>query len=144
MTDRNSEFDFPAAWWPSPGDVLKGTVSEIDVITGEYGGYPCVTVDGDDRVAVHAFHTVLRNELAKRNVQVGDQIEILYGGKSGPKATDYERYRVKNLIRQPKEFDWGAGRDPDDSTDAAVFEPEVPADDADLRERAGESDDVPF
>jgi hypothetical protein len=137
------DFSFPEAWRPEVGDALKGKVVEIDVVNGEYGGYPVVTVEGPEGArAAHAFHTVLRNELAKRNVQVGDEIEILYGGKSGPRATDYERYRVKNLSRQPKSFDWGAHGD-GDPTDADDLSPEVPADDVDLRQPQGESD-VPF
>jgi hypothetical protein len=122
VSDR---FDYAQAWRPGPGDVLKGTVTEItEYHGGGYGSYPIVTVTleedcraGDtelkagSEVAVHAFHTVLRNELARLDVQIDEPIAVLYGGTQRTKdgSTNYEGYRVRMPGRTPKRFNWGNG-----------------------------------
>ena len=111
------KFDYPAAWRPSPGKTLEGTVTEItEYEGGGYGGYPILTVDaaGGEK-AVHCFHTVLRNELAKLDIQVGEKVAILYGGKQRSKdgSVEYEGYRVKAPDRKPRRFAWGDSDDGD-------------------------------
>jgi hypothetical protein len=61
----------------------------------EFGSpYPLLEVETDDGevVAVHAFHTVLKNELAKKRPDVGDRVGIKYLGT--PPGKNYESYRV--------------------------------------------------
>ena len=84
---------FAEAWKPNPGDTLIGVVVDIDSRTTEYGTYPIVTIRDDDgaEFAVHAFHTVLRNEFAKRPPRLGERLGIKYLGKSD---RGYEGYRV--------------------------------------------------
>jgi hypothetical protein len=104
MTDQNW---FPEAWRPNPGDTISGYVVKVAAADGDYGPYPVVTVrttqlpQGEVDVAVHAFHDMLRSELADRQVQAGDQITITYLGKHPEK--DYHGYRV---VGADKPFDW--------------------------------------
>jgi hypothetical protein len=104
MTDQNW---FPEAWRPNPGDTITGYVVKVAAADGDYGPYPVVTVrttqlpQGEVDVAVHAFHDMLRSELADRQVQEGDQITITYLGKHPEK--DYYGYRV---VGADKPFDW--------------------------------------
>lgn len=81
------------AWKPGPGDKLTGVIVDVDSRTTEFGTYPILTVVADDgrEVAVHAFHTVLKNELAKRAPRIGERIGLKYLGKS---EKGYEAYRV--------------------------------------------------
>jgi hypothetical protein len=122
VSDR---FDYAQAWRPGAGDILRGTVTEIsEYHGGGYGSYPIVTVKLDedcragntehkagDEIAIHAFHTVLRNELARLDVQVDESIAVLYGGKQRTRdgSTNYEGYRVRCPDRTPKRFNWGDG-----------------------------------
>jgi hypothetical protein len=104
MSDQNW---FPEAWRPNPGDTISGYVVKVAAADGDYGPYPVVTVrttqlpQGEVDVAVHAFHDMLRSELADRQVQAGDQITITYLGKHPEK--DYYGYRV---VGADKPFDW--------------------------------------
>jgi hypothetical protein len=92
IADRLGEF--PEAWRPEPGEKLVGVVVELGDRDGGFGDYPVVAVLGEDgeEYAVHAFHTVLRNEVAKQRPAVGDRIGIAYHGKDAAKG--YEKYRV--------------------------------------------------
>ena len=91
-----------AGWKPEPGDKVIGLVAMIQTAGegGEYGAYPLLTIrksDGSGWVAVHAFHNVLRGEIARAEVGVGDVIGIKYNGKvEGGKFGKYENYRVIN------------------------------------------------
>jgi hypothetical protein len=82
-------------WKPNvnDNDTVVGTVIDVDSRTTEFGMYPIVTVatDAGDEVAVHAFHTVLKNEFAKRPPQLGERLGIKYLGKH---AKGYEAYRI--------------------------------------------------
>ena len=80
-------------WKPNPGDRLVGTVIDVDSRDGDYGVYPIVTVqtDNGDEIAIHAFHTVLRREFAKRQPQPGERIGVKYLGKSDK---GYESYKI--------------------------------------------------
>lgn len=87
-------------WRPEEGDKLIGTVVNVEV-AGEsttFGAYPLLTIRRDqtgELVNVHAFHTVLRHELGKRQVGMGDRIGIKYLGlASVESALPYENYRV--------------------------------------------------
>jgi hypothetical protein len=135
-----SDFSYPEPWKPNPGDVLEGEITELTMYEGgAYGAYPIVTVKQDDGVslALHAFHTVARDELAAKDVQIGERIAILYAGKQRTKAGDgeYEGYRVKLPGRTPKKFNWDG--DELDSTDSSSLET-VPPNAADA------DDEIPF
>lgn len=107
MADEN---DFAAGWRPEQkGDKAAGRVVDITVGQGGYDPYPIVTVENDagEQTAIHAFHTVLRGELAKRRPQVGDEISVTYLGKRDVKGGrgDYHAYRVTGGQAQPYNWD---------------------------------------
>lgn len=104
MTDLADRLDaeYAEAWRPNPGDKIVGTIATIEMFTGQYEPYPIVTVDTDDGPrSVHAFHTVLRSELAGKKPQPGDRIGIKYRGKSDK---GYESYRV--VVESDRRVDW--------------------------------------
>lgn len=80
-------------WRPEVGEKLVGIILEVSEGESEYGRYPLLIVDSTgDYIAVHAFHTVLKNELSRLRPQPGDTIGIKYLGK--PPGKSYESYRV--------------------------------------------------
>lgn len=92
-------------WLPEVGDTLVGIVTSIsEAHNAEYGNYPLYEVDrGSDIVQVHAFHTVLKNALERKNVQEGNKVAIRYLGRD-PEKRDMGLYRVavnKNPQSQP-------------------------------------------
>ncbi len=99
----------PEAWRPEKaGDKVVGRVAELDLLDSKFGGaYPLVVIETSDgrELAVHAFHTVLKSELARKRPVVGEQIGIAYLGKN--QKGGYEGYRV--IIErddQPTSIDW--------------------------------------
>jgi len=147
------EKDYAPAWRPNPGDALVGEVTDLSANTGYDGApYPIVTVRQDDgrELALHAFHTVARNELAKQRPQIGERIGIKY---TGEKATadgrgKFHGYRVA-VDRPQAAFDWGTYGDGDASEPAAP-QSDVPRDGFEYGQppaQAGTAtpdDDVPF
>ena len=119
-------------WRPEPGDTVAGEVVDINETNGGYGPYYILTIhDGHgEEVDVHAFHTVLRNELARRNVQIGDSLEITYLGRvsGGRGAGGYDHYRVKG--GKTPVVNWGGDAGGDSTAEA----PDMPADTAGLPE----------
>lgn len=108
-----------AAWRPDPEDKLVGTVVEVDERVSDYGPYPLLIVETEDgdEVAVHAFHTVLKNELARKRPQPGDTIGIVYRGKDEDRG--YERYRVVlDRVQATAGIDWDAHQV---SSEAEIF-----------------------
>jgi hypothetical protein len=92
------------AWRPTPGARLIGTAVDIDSRETEFGTYPVITLREDEsgnEVAVHAFHTVLKNAFARRPPRIGERLGVRYLGKS-PKG--YEAYRV--VFETAAEPDW--------------------------------------
>jgi hypothetical protein len=139
--------DYAPAWRPEPGAKVVGTVTDLTARDGQFGRYAVVTIHAegegfDGEVAVHAFHEVLANELARVAPKVGDRIGIRYDGRDSDKG--YHRYRVRG---EDSRFDWGAFGDPQPGP-ADMFRSEVPGDTAGLGEpeRSTESDDdeIPF
>ncbi len=108
MTDRTLEDRIDAgyadAWRPAEGDILLGYVSELGIGNSKYGDYPILTVQtADGALAVHAFHTVLRDKLLELEPSIGEQIAIKYLGRKLPRNADkgatladdgYESYHV--------------------------------------------------
>ena len=145
MSISPEEFDWADAWKPDPGELIEGVVVEITTRDGEYGSYPIVTlelVDGERR-AIHAFHSVLRNELARIAPQTGSRIAVLYKGKvtrsDGP---DFHSYRVKAVGGESKAFDWNGEQQMalEDPTPSGNGEASV----TDGAAVAAVADDVPF
>jgi hypothetical protein len=89
------------------GDKVIGVVVDIDERLSDFneGPYPLVTINRDDdntEVAVHCFHTVLKQEIAKKRPQVGDHIGIKYLGI--PDGRKYELYKV--VLERPTRIDY--------------------------------------
>ena len=83
----------PEAWKPQPGDRLIGTVVEVEEYRSDYGTYPMITISTDDgqEWMFHAFHTVARTEIERKQPKPGDRIGIAYHGLS---EKGYEQYRI--------------------------------------------------
>jgi hypothetical protein len=132
------------AWRPDQDDeaLLVGEVVDIDSGSSEYQGtYPILTIRKDDgeEVAVHAFHTVIKNELIRQRPKAGERIGIKFLGeqptKPGSPYKSFIGYRVK-VDRAAGDYDWSqVGAEPEPEP-AAPATPDIPAD-------AGE-DDIPF
>ncbi len=90
-----------ATWRPEPGDQIAGTVLSVEMNTSEYGDYPVIELDvpAGPIVAVHAFHTVLRNQIDRAGCERGDFFASRYEGRVGDK--DMASYRT--IIRHPQE-----------------------------------------
>jgi hypothetical protein len=87
--------DFAPGWQPEIDVPLEGNITAISEREGRYGPYKIYTIENDgEEVAVHAFHSVLANELEA--VEVGNQVEITYLGKRPTKSGDktFHAYRV--------------------------------------------------
>jgi hypothetical protein len=82
------------AWRPEPGESIIGELADVGERDGGYGPYPVLTLATDDGArTVHAFHEVLRNELAKLAPQIGERIGIKYVGKHPERG--YHQYRLR-------------------------------------------------
>ncbi len=143
--------DYATGWRPKAGDEVAGKVIDITATDGGYGVYPIVTleVEGGGEVAIHAFHTVLRRELARRRPKIGDKLDITYLGKRDgkPGTQGYDAYRVKS-DKDVVGYDWDSELSPEERANAAPVEPDVPIANDDLPEPVSmEPDtegDVPF
>lgn len=122
--------DYAQGWRPSPGDKVSGQIVDIAATDGGYGVYPIVTLRSEDggEVAVHAFHTVLRRELARRRPVVGDELEITYLGKQQGKSgtQGYDGYRVRSN-KDTVGYNWDQELAPEERAPAPI-EPDVPID----------------
>ena len=115
LADRLGK-DLAAAWRPDQedADILIGKIVSIDVGTSDFDPYPLLVIEQDDgeEKAVHAFHTVLKNELLKQKPQIGERIGIKYLGevatKPGSKFKSFIGYRVKVERAAGATFDWGS------------------------------------
>lgn len=87
------------SWRPEPGDEVLGLLKALTRRTTEHSeNYPVLTIaplDGSTWIDVHAFHTVLWDEVEKQDPRVGDLVGVRYIGRvAGGKGGDgYERYR---------------------------------------------------
>lgn len=121
-----------AAWRPSPGDMVDGRVVKLLARESDFGLYPIVVIDTGDvnYVAVHAFHTILRDALRELKTKPDDELVIVYQGKiqsNKPYGEDAETgkklYRsyhnylvIGNGVDSTVEFMWD-----DDSNDEPEF-----------------------
>lgn len=120
------------SWRPDKGEEIKGTLVGVEARDSGYGPYPMLLLDVDGaEVAVHAFHTVLRTELAKRRPKPGDELTIKYLGKTADSKDrkGYHSYRVQG--GQLMSYDWS--RDlPDGFATSPADEVDVPIEADDL------------
>lgn len=118
MAEMN--LDQAAGWKPEVGDVLVGEVLDVTraVNFNQDGYYPIITIKPDrgssrpinsvdedysqgDPVAIHGFHTVLRNRLIELKPLVGERIGIKYvsateqTGEKGRKGNKPAVYNVR-------------------------------------------------
>jgi hypothetical protein len=132
--------DFAQAWRPSPGDKLVGEVVEISSREGAYGEYPIVTLRTDTGDwAIHAFHEVLGNELARVAPKIGDRIGVKYSGKDPEKG--YHRYRVRR-DSDNSGFDWQKFATGDVPTDVPAEPLTVPTQSSSVVD--GDGEEIPF
>lgn len=152
MTEQEqADNGYPDSWKPGPGESIKGIVTALDARDGGFGPYPILTIRQDDgtELAVHGFHTVLKNEIIERRPAVGDPFEITYLGRKGDGGSygnGYEAYRVGG---KDKEFSWDQFLSPEDRAEqrASSAAPPVEAAPAPAAVAAGVSpddDDLPF
>ena len=122
MTEENG---FPAAWRPEPGSSLSGTMVGVEMIDPNgQGAYPVVTIRSEDGAehAVHAFHSVLKRELARRRPKPGDPLAIKYEGKVQGAQREYHSYRVEG--GQPKEVNWDSMLPEDERSSSVQQDPD--------------------
>ena len=102
--------EFAEPWKPKTGDKVIGVITDVTTRDGGYGEYLIVSLKtGGGEVAVHAFHEVLRAELARIAPKPGDEIGIRYLGKHPEKG--YHSYKVARAGTGA--FDWGRFSDQD-------------------------------
>ncbi len=96
----------PDSWIPiEAGDVLEGKITDLtyawsDVRNGG-SNYPLLTVEQENgaELKVHAFGTVLYNEIMRQRPEIGDRVKLVYVGadesKAKPGQNAPEIYRVR-------------------------------------------------
>ena len=152
MVSRD-DLEFAEALVLEPNDLVELDIVELGMRAGgEYDDYPVITGnrivlngeqwDREERRALHAFDTVLRNELARLAPQVGTRIAALFKGKVPMKSGkgEYKLWRVKVVDGESRAFDWNreqqmAAEDPTPSDNGEPLKTAEPI-------RADE--DVPF
>jgi hypothetical protein len=78
------ELNTAPAWRPSPGDTLIGEVTGLRMGNDNgYGTYPIVVVKREDGTvaSMHAFHTLLREQLRDLGCNIGMRIAVTYDGE---------------------------------------------------------------
>lgn len=73
-----------AAWRPTPGEKIVGTLVHREFRETEYGTYPVVYIqDADTGIhAVHAFHATLKDGLRTLKPKRGTEVSITYLGEA--------------------------------------------------------------
>lgn len=113
------------AWEPwkedgeGEGAAIAGTVTDVSYRDGDWGPYPVLELrDGaGDHYSVPLYHTVLKNEFAKRNPQLGDTVGIAYKGRKqtkGGQSFHSSELRVIPAAGTPNVAPSYEGPDPDD------------------------------
>lgn len=149
LEDQLNEENAPA-WRPEEGDIIEGKVVSIDQRpAGDYPAYWIVTIEKDDgtREAVHAFHSVLEQELKRIRPQVGHRIAVKYLGKKQGRNYSYANYKA--ATEHKPDVEWGTPdpeQDPvqsDIPADDFAAAPTVSAQNAAAQQQAAD-DDIPF
>lgn len=95
------------AWRPEPKTTICGEVIGLRMGSSDFGSYPIVIYRNlltNEIIAVHAFHTILRNKLAELKTDIGKQQWITYLGKQASRTRkdkdgepgEYHNYDVEN------------------------------------------------
>jgi hypothetical protein len=153
------DLEYAKGWKPEEGDVLVGTVTNVDFGWSEYRGeYPIITVQpegGGDPVALHCFHDALFNRMSSLRPGIGERIGVQYKGKAPSKSNPRNtvaRYvvRIDGRSTDP----WAGRTQPERQarpaavppTGAPVDAPDAPADASDFAapNAAPADDDIPF
>jgi hypothetical protein len=91
--DDQLDAKFAEAWRREDSPKIVGEVTALSEREGTYGRYPIVTLRTEQgERAIHAFHEVLANELARIAPKVGDKIGVKYMGKHEERG--YHQYRA--------------------------------------------------
>lgn len=79
------------AWMPEPGSSMKGEVIGLKMGESDYGPYPIIVyrvilstdtnLSAGSIVAVHAFHTIMRESLKEKKTAIGSVQWITYEGE---------------------------------------------------------------
>jgi len=139
------DLNYAEGWRPEEGDTLLGRVTDLSMGASTYGRYPIVTVapeDGGDAVAVHAFHTGLKNRLAELRPKVGERIGIKYLGKRPLKSNPANTVAVYIV-----KMDRGADVWAEVGARVEVPASDVPIDASDFEPQGSpkaDEDDIPF
>lgn len=127
MTEENG---YATPWKPAPGDVITGKVVEAGMIDPNgKGRYLRVTLENaEGQFALHCFHSVLKNEIARARPKVGpdgDEITVTYNGKKeGGAYGEYNSYSVSG--GQVREMDWDSLLPQDEQQGSSVPIPPAP------------------
>jgi hypothetical protein len=139
--DLDIDQDYAEGWRPKDGDTIIGKVESLSRAWSDESEsfYPIITIVKDDgeRVAVHAFHMALKNQLKELKPKQGETIGIKMVGKVPLKnnpSRSIVKYNVKIKGRTADVWD-GI---PDDARGAKATAPadSGTSDDAD--------EDIPF
>lgn len=104
--------DYAPAWRPeNDGDSILGVITAIAMGHSEFGTYPIITIltaDGE-MLAVHGFHTILKQRLIEIRPSVDEILGVKYLGHVLPEdgtknVNDYYAYKV--LINRPANDIW--------------------------------------
>lgn len=129
---------FAPAWRPEAGEQLDGEIVGLDTRMADSGRYAIVTVrTAEGERAVHAFHSVLRRQLAELRPRRGERLVVGYHGRRAGADRDYHAYTVTMPDRPPTDtLDW----------DALSDEPTAEPPTAQPRQQVvrDDSDDIPF
>jgi hypothetical protein len=88
--------EYPQLWKPEPGDQIEGKIRRMtEVMLEKAGETPVLVVQTspDEVLSVFCSATVLKNELARLEPEVGETILIRFLGK--PTGRDYYKYVVR-------------------------------------------------
>lgn len=92
------DMQVPEGWRPEPGDVLVGTVEDVDIgwsdFRGEYpiltikagNGTKCANTEPGDTVKVHCFHDVLFSRVATLRPVMGETVGVQFHGQQPHKT----------------------------------------------------------
>lgn len=89
MTEVDEIFRIKRAlpWRPEAGDRIDGDVVRImartTIVEGKPSKYPILIVNAGEPEyrAVHAFHSILQDQLREARVKAGDKVSIFFGGE---------------------------------------------------------------
>jgi hypothetical protein len=110
VNPQPDEFAERITWRPDQGEhptTIDGRLVRVSPVEGAFGRYPLLELEPDDGPAwvVHALRSVLQDELRDLAPQIGDRIQISYGGKTD-NGRGYFSYRVRFADGSPRRVDW--------------------------------------